>query len=115
FITGSTHTNFPMVDAEGKLSGLLSIQDFRAVAYEDALEDIVVAGEIAVRDAPTVLASENLNTALNRMGERNTELLPVVDPSDARRVVGVLSRRDIINAYARALVLRRAHEEGSAA
>ncbi|MCA9772836.1 MAG: chloride channel protein [Myxococcales bacterium] len=111
FITHSRHTNFPLVDDAGRLAGMVSLQNFRAIAYEDALEDLIVAGEVATRDVPTVLASENLNHALNVMGESHVELLPVVDPMDRHRIIGVLGRSDIINAYARALVLRGAGEE----
>jgi len=47
FIPASRHTTFPVVDPAGKLSGIVSLQDFREAAYEDALQDLVIAKDLA--------------------------------------------------------------------
>jgi CIC family chloride channel protein len=104
FIPSSRHVTFPVVDPAGKLSGILSLQDFREVAYEEGLQDLVVAKEIATHDVVTVFPDESLRDALTRIGFRNIEHLPVVSRQDHREILGMLSRRDVVTAYNKALV-----------
>lgn len=106
FIPRSRHTTFPVVDAGGRMTGILSLQDFREIAYEEGLEDLVVAGELATREVITVFPDESLRDALGKIGVRNFEHLPVVSREDPRRVLGMLSRRDIVTAYNKALIDR---------
>ncbi|MHB8763039.1 MAG: chloride channel protein [Deferrisomatales bacterium] len=105
-IPRSRHVTFPVVDPQGRLAGILSLQDFREVAYEEGLEDLVVAGELATRQVVTVYPDESLRDALAKIGFRNIEHLPVVSREDPRRIVGMLSRRDVVSAYNKALLDR---------
>jgi CIC family chloride channel protein len=104
FVPNSKYTNFPIVDAKGKLTGIISLQDFREVIFEKHLEDLIVAKELATMEVITVTPDQNLNDALAKIGYRNIEQLPVVDKKDPRKIVGMLSRRDIISAYNKALL-----------
>ncbi|MBE0617592.1 MAG: chloride channel protein, partial [Proteobacteria bacterium] len=106
FIPRSRHMTFPVVDAQDRLAGILSLQDFREIAYEEGLEDLVVAGELATEDVVTVFPDESLRDALAKIGFRNIEHLPVVSREDPRRILGMLSRRDIVTAYNKALIDR---------
>lgn len=107
FVPNSRHTNFPVVDAEGKLSGIISLQDFREVIFEENLEDLIVVKELATAEVITVTPDQNLSDALTKIGFRNIEQLPVVDEEDPRKIVGMLSRRDIITAYNKALLEKK--------
>jgi CIC family chloride channel protein len=104
FVPNSKYTNFPIVDAKGKLTGIISLQDFREVIFEEHLEDLIVAKELATAEVITVTSDQNLGDALAKIGYRNIEQLPVVDKKDPRKIVGMLSRRDIISAYNKALL-----------
>jgi CIC family chloride channel protein len=107
FISRARHMDFPVLDGRGRLAGVISFQDVREVAFEKGLEDVLVVRELMSRDVITVTERDDLHTALERIGNRNIEQLPVVDVHDSRRVVGVLSRRDIVTAYNKALVQLR--------
>jgi len=52
----------------------------------------------------TVSVDDNLYDALNKITQKDFSILPVVSPGDSSRLVGVLSRRDIIGAYNKAVV-----------
>jgi chloride channel protein, CIC family len=43
---------------------------------------------------------------MRKIGYRNSEQLPVVDRQTHRKLVGIISRRDIVAAYNRALMTR---------
>lgn len=105
-IPSSRHVTFPVVDDEGRLTGILSLQDLREVAYEEGLEDLIVAKELATPRVITIFPDETLRDALAKIGYRNIEHLPVVRRDDPRKVVGMLSRRDILAAYNKALIDR---------
>ncbi|MDY0212254.1 MAG: chloride channel protein [Desulfuromonadaceae bacterium] len=111
FISHTRHTNFPLVNAAGKLSGIISVQDFLGVVFEKDLLDLVVVKELATTEVVTVLATENLDEAMRRIGYRNIEQLPVVSQLDPDHLVGLISRRDMVSAYNRALMARSLEEE----
>ncbi|OGP84163.1 MAG: hypothetical protein A2Y95_11275 [Deltaproteobacteria bacterium RBG_13_65_10] len=103
----SRHSDFPVIDARGRLSGMISFQDYREVAFEKGLEDVLVVHDLMKTFAQTVTERDDLHTALERMGQQDLEEIPVVDVHDALRVVGILSRRDVVAAYNRAVVRLR--------
>jgi CIC family chloride channel protein len=47
---------------------------------------------------------------MRKIGYRNIEQLPVVDRVSHRKLVGIISRRDIVAAYNRALMTRSLEE-----
>ena len=60
---------------------------------------LVLADDLAHRPVLTVTPEDNLHTALRRMTELNIDELPVVDPKDPTRLIGLLSRRQLTLAY----------------
>ncbi len=111
YLSKSRHLSFPMVDESGLLTGILSIQDFREIAYEKDLEDIIIAKDIATLDVITVTTADNLNTALMKIGDRNIDQLPVVSSKNPRKLVGILSRRDILSSYNKEIEKRLIEEQ----
>ncbi|MDF7799483.1 chloride channel protein [Pontiellaceae bacterium B1224] len=111
FIQRTQHTNFPLVNAAGELTGIISVQDFMGVVFEKNLMDLVVVKELATTDVITVHAEENLDAAMRRIGYRNIEQLPVVDRETQRKLYGIISRHDMISAYNRALMTRNLEED----
>ncbi|WP_305045224.1 chloride channel protein [Geoalkalibacter sp.] len=112
FIAHTRHTNFPLVDQQGQLTGIISVQDFLGVVFEKDLMDLVVVKELATLDVITVTENDDLDRAMRKIGHRNIEQLPVVDREGSRRLVGIISRRDMVSAYNRALMTRSLGEEG---
>lgn len=102
----SKYASFPVVDESGLLSGIVTFQDFKEMVFEEGLGDLVVVKDIAISDVITVTEGENLDEALKKIGVKNIEQLPVVDVNNPRRIVGILSRRDIFSAYNKALINR---------
>ncbi|MBE0595993.1 MAG: chloride channel protein [Desulfuromonadales bacterium] len=106
FIASTRHTNFPLVNRTGELTGIISVQDFMGVVFERDLMDLVVIKELATLDVITVTAEEDLDQAMKKIGYRNIEQLPVIDREGGRKLVGIISRRDMVSAYNRALMAR---------
>jgi CIC family chloride channel protein len=111
FIEQTQHTNFPLVNAQGELTGIISVQDFMGVVFDHDLMNLVVVKELASTDVITAHADENLDQTMRKIGYRNIEQLPVVDRATHRKLIGIISRRDIVAAYNRALMTRTLEEQ----
>ncbi len=108
-IVESTENTFPVVDPDGRLVGALSYQDIRAVLahrHSPEMDFLIVAGDVATPDPTVITASQSLNDAMRLFGIQDLSMLPVVDSGENRKLIGVLYRRDVLNAYRRALMDR---------
>lgn len=101
----SHHHGFPVLDANGDLVGVVTIQDLeRATARGDLLN--LTAGDIATRSLLVAHPDEPLWAALKRMGTRDIGRLPVVSREKPKQLVGLIRRADIIKAYNTAIIRR---------
>jgi len=94
---------FPVLDAHGVLIGTLSFAALRATLLEENLGPLVVAADLADPNVPTLTPAQSLADAFRLMESEGLEDIPVVDASDPRCVIGMLSRADVIGAYNRAV------------
>jgi CIC family chloride channel protein len=103
-ITTSKFSSFPVINDQEHLVGILSFQDVREHVFEPELEDLVVAKDLAnMHDVVTVTPSDSLKDALGKLAYRSVEHLVVLDTKDPRKMLGILTRRDIISAYKKAI------------
>jgi CIC family chloride channel protein len=102
----SHFSSFPVVDNEGLLSGMITFEDFKEIIMEEGLNDLIIVKDICTTKVITITENESLNRALEKIGFRDIEQLPVVDTNNSRKIVGILSRRDIFTAYNKALISR---------
>ena len=110
-IKESTHTYFPVVNRKEELVGIISLQDIRPALLEDALMNLVVARDIMRENVVTLISDETLYEAMAKFGSRDIDQIPVVDRGNPRKVLGMLRKTDVINAYQNA-VLKRGLERG---
>lgn len=98
-VVKSRHSEFFVVNPDGSLRGAVSLSGLRRIIFErEALQDVVVAGDMVDDAQPTVREDDNLDVALQLFSHRDVEELAVVSPTDAMRLVGTVHRRDILNA-----------------
>jgi CIC family chloride channel protein len=99
----SKQTCLPVVDAEQGLTGVINVLDVRRVMREPGFEALIVAQDLE-GPATTLTPAVSLLTAINRMIASQSDELVVVDGSNPRRILGTISRSDIIAAYDRDLI-----------
>ena len=73
--------------------------------------DLVVVKELATTEVTTIFADENLDYAMRTIGYRNIEQLPVVAMDQQKKLIGIISRRDMVSAYNKALMARTLEED----
>ena len=98
-IRNSSHSCFISVDDDGKLAGIVSLKDLRDAVFEKGMDHVILAQDLATKDVLTVRPSDTLNDALKKFGTRDVELLPVVDSTAGGKVLGCVSRKNVISLY----------------
>ena len=101
----------PIVDAEGKLTGVITHGDLLRALQKDpsGTATILEAGS----QAPVVAyPDEMVYDALTHMLQRNIGRLPVVEREDPARLVGFLDRASVLNVWARQIEQETVREQG---
>jgi H+/Cl- antiporter ClcA/predicted transcriptional regulator len=96
---GRRHQAYPVIDAEGGLLGVITrtnlLEDWIADGKSNAA-DVIIAYDLVHRPPITVFPWESCRTAAERMASAGVGRLPVVDADHPRRVVGMLTRSDLL-------------------
>lgn len=103
-VAGTPQSAFPVVDREGRLIGVISLHDLRAVLVGDGAGDLVRAIDLAVPVRPAV-PEDDLHTVLQILAESHLEELPIVASHDHGQVIGLIRREMILSAYDRRVSL----------
>lgn len=89
-------THLEVVDAAGRLVGAISMRELDAHLHTPELARLVSAGDVMQHTVPAVAADAPLGAALELFAHHERDHLPVVDPAEPRRVVGLISRSDVL-------------------
>jgi len=90
---------FPVINSKGDFSGIFSSNDIREVIFTLHIEQLVVMKDIMISNLIYTTPSEDLNTTLLKLTQKNIDALPVVDEEDSGQLIGLIYRRDIISFY----------------
>ncbi|MFL5582575.1 MAG: chloride channel protein [Gemmatimonadaceae bacterium] len=93
---GTSHQGFPVVDEAGLLVGVLTRRDLLDPAQEGATP----VGALVRRPPVVVFDDSTLRDAADHMVIEQVGRLPVVRRAAPRRVVGIVSRSDLLAAHA---------------
>ncbi len=103
-ISKSKFNSFPVLNAQNQLVGILSFNDYSEAIFDENLKDLVVSKDLASTDLVTITMEDNLWTALEKISSKDFAVLPVVSAQEPNKLEGVVSRRDIIGAYNKAVL-----------
>jgi CIC family chloride channel protein len=107
----SRHQGMLLLDAEGRLSGIITRGDVLRALDEDPSGAISLI-EAGSHEVIVTYPDESLHDAAAKMLRNNIGRLPVVDRKDPRRVVGYLGRPGIMAARLRRLDEEHVREPG---
>lgn len=99
----SDQTDFPVVDGNRELRGVVAFQDIRSVMMREELYSVLIAVDIMRTDSPAIHADTSLLEALNVFSQSDIHHLPVTATSSSDRLVGILTRSDLMEHYDREL------------
>jgi CBS domain-containing protein len=105
------HQGYPVVDAAGELVGVVTrsnlLEDWIYAVVKGAegtgqpAIDVIIAYDLIHHEPITVFPWESCRTAAERMAQAGVGRLPVVSPEDPRKVVGMVTRSDLLKPRAR--------------
>ncbi len=101
-----------VVDDEGLMVGIVTFSDLQQWLIDPALDQIVVAREVANQNVFTLTESDSLLEAIRILDREEFEQMPVVADDNPRQVLGVVSRNAIFSTYHKMIVK---HGEGDRA
>ena len=104
--------SYPVTDAEGKLTGIITIQDLKKSFRAEGLTDLLVAFDLMQPVADSVNEDTPLADAMTRMQQQELECLPVVAAQDDPRLVGLLELRSVNRLLSQEILRRRRLADG---
>lgn len=93
----------PVADGQGRLLGIVNLEEVHLAAQEPSLASLVVAADLMRSDVRPLTPDDTLDHALELFVEHDLLALPVVDNHQTRRVIAMVRRFDIASAYLRYL------------
>ena len=104
-ISYSKNFYFPVLDNKGDMTGILSFSDIREMMFEEQLGDLLVAGELATHKVLALTPEQNLNQAMELFTQLDVDQLPVVRHDDKVKVIGMITRGDVMASYNREILV----------
>ncbi len=86
----------PIIDDDGKVIGILTIIDILRAIRDNKDIDGLKAGDIMTRKPIVINQQTEMIEMIDIMDKNGIEMIPVVDEESDNRLIGVVSRKDII-------------------
>ena len=99
--------HYPVVDADRKLAGVITIQELKDGMGAQGMADLLVASDLMEPAPDTVAEDAPLAEAVTRMREQGLECMPVVAGADDPRLVGMLELRAVERMLSQEVVRRQ--------
>jgi CIC family chloride channel protein len=100
----SRSNNFVVVDENERITGVLTFLDYYDKLFNEKLDNHMMVKDIMTTDVVTVSIEDNLSTAMEKISIGDYSILPVVSVEDPLKMVGIMTRRDILEAYDQAVI-----------
>ena len=94
----TTHQGFPLLDSDGQLLGVVTRCDLSG-----AQDGTATLGSLVARSPVVIFDDCSLRDAADRLAMERIGRLPVVARAEPRRVIGILTRSDRVDAHVRRL------------
>jgi CBS domain-containing protein len=86
----------PIIDDDGKVIGILTIIDILRAIKDNKNIDLLKASDIMTRIPIVIYQETNIMDIIDIMDKKGIEMIPVVDEERDDRLIGIVSRKDII-------------------
>lgn len=98
----SKHAGFPVLNKKGELVGIVTLHDMRDRVPHGKLNKLIK--NVATKEVIRAYPDENLDTVLKRLATHDIGRLPVVSRDNPNKLLGIITRSDIVKSYNREIV-----------
>ncbi len=98
----SNYNDIFVVDSQNRLEGLISMRDMKQALIDSEMADLMLAMDVS-SPAPYVTAEDTVSAAIMQLENYDIENIPVVDSGESRKIIGMITRHEILKAYNRLL------------
>jgi CIC family chloride channel protein len=98
-IEDTGHMSLPVLNENGELYGIITWSDIHEAAVKH--ERHLTVKDYCVTDLITITQQETLAQALDSLSYKEISHLPVVSKVDNKKLIGIITKGDIIKAYNR--------------
>ncbi len=100
-VSSSRRNLFPVVDAEGKLVGVLTLDDFRNIMFDQSIYETTFVSQL-MNPAPAIIEKkENMSSVMEKFQSTGAWNLPVTEDG---RYLGFVSKSKLFSVYRRKLL-----------
>ncbi len=97
--TPKEHDRLYVVDAEDRFLGAVSLHEIKAFIRESEHLETVIAADIMNPHFPVVYAGDSISSAVDLLAGSSAERLPVLEDATSRKLVGSVSKSDLLSSY----------------
>ena len=108
-IKSTNHRGFPVLTADGRLAGVITRTDINKAIATGGADNTIES--FMSRDLIVCYPNESLKTALHKMASKNIGRIPVVERDNKENLIGILTRKSIINSYYKALEFMKTYSD----
>lgn len=101
----SHHHGLPVLDENGELYGVVTLKDLESAALRPDADSLTVK-DIATTEPLVAYPDEPMWAAIKRLAMHGLGRLPVVERDEPKRLLGMIRRNDVIEAYNTAIIRR---------
>jgi chloride channel protein, CIC family len=100
-LSNTDYQVLPVVDAENRLQGVTRLEEVYNASQAPHLRSLVLVADLMLTDVDPLTPDDPLDRAMELFVENDLLVLPVVDSLKEKKVVGLMRRADLANAYLR--------------
>ena len=106
YIYRYNYTGFPVLD-KGCLVGMVTFDDIRKIPLDE--QETMALKDLAIRPTIIINPHQSARSAMDLMYENNIGRLAVVEKGSRQKLMGIVTRTDVIHAYEREI--KKSHKE----
>ena len=102
-----SYNNIYVVDSAGKFLGAIRLHSVKDMLHQSESLSSVIAHDLVDNSFQFVTPRQNLAEVMDIFWRENAERLPVINNSTDRRLVGWISKRDLLGVYSQEILRKR--------
>ena len=101
------YSNIYVVNSEGKFLGAIRLHSMKEMLHQTEALSTVIADDLVDQTFHFVTPRQNLADAMDIFWQENAERLPVINNPADRKLIGWISKRDLLGVYSQEIMHKR--------